>query len=490
MDLDGEELSVNEYYHKNPNRIAGRLVSRKGRYGAAKEMAVESTEIDPNEAIRELFRDLAKGDQIDKNLGQPQSSSQAQSPREQLLEELDKALDSSSKVPFSNVPAVSELYFEVERLSDLDSQVRDLSSAREADELREQVHAKYSDTVSKIGMSLHAMIHERRIERDARATKQILSLETHFDVEQNRKSSIKDRRYIASGVLTRSREAEILKRQAAIESTKTIQEAVNVSRNERGSIDVALVAKSLKVEPEEATQQMLDSGLAFAVPVDYENPEIGGETLVGREEFLSGNLGLKIDVLEEMLAREEFDDPEIKERYIRALDSLKEALPKPIPKEELIIKPTHWKTGVLTKKDIITVIASFMDLPAWLTENVEKYTYEVAGHFGFEVGEIEKNMGGTFRRFHDMGVPPFRDRGYVVSTEGRHHTVEKMRRGISIWKIISDIVNGNPTSIQRKYVRPNPSEDPALIEARYVSPRSGNPYWDGQEEQNLSLIHI
>ena len=318
MDIDGEELNVNEYYHKNPNRIAGRLVSRKGRYGSAKEMAVESTEVDPNEAIRELFRDLAKEGQIDKNLGQPQSSSQNQSPRERLFEELENALDTASKVPFSNVPGVSELYFEVEKLSDLDSQVRDLSSASEADTLREQVHEKYSDTVSKLGMSLHAMIHERRIERDSRATKQILSLETHLDVEQNRRSSVKERRYIASGVLTRSREAEILRRQAAIESTKTIQEAVNVSRNERGSIDVSLVAKSLRVDPEEARQQMLDSGLAFAVPVDYEDPEVGGETLVGREEFLSGNLGQKIDLLEEMMEREEFDDPEIKERYVQA----------------------------------------------------------------------------------------------------------------------------------------------------------------------------
>ena len=96
---------------------------------------------------------------------------------------------------------------------------------------------------------------------------------------------------------------------------ENVEDALNISMSYKGDIDVSMIANLLNISKDEATKQLIDSGLV------YENPTTG--LLEDSDEYLSGPVRTK---LEEAKKAAEAD-----EKFLRNVKSLEEVLPKDIP---------------------------------------------------------------------------------------------------------------------------------------------------------------
>ena len=380
---DGYE--INNYYISHPEIILGTLTKETGLYGA-EDITVKSDSRDLSEAINAAISRLPQDFYVN-----PEYSEETES-REEVEVDYDvkpmnlKAVngklymrvgDSMVEQPVPSFP--KDAYQRIAEMIEIRKQLRkvlDLQVEGCDDEVllkeQRQLGLKYDSFVKRFGY-INSKNNLRLFKPDGDSALLFACENVSDDEETVTKADVFTKRTIRP--------------YTAVTSTDDCFEALQISKNERGSVDISYIEELTKKDYDTVIKELGNAVFRNPVAVNPEDKYSGFETA---EEYLSGRVADKLQTAERMRQ----SSPDLID-YDKNIAALKEVQPAPVKASEIAVRVgTSWIDKELYKEFFCQLIA----LPYYMRDGIELYYNKHDGSW-----RVDRTTGYV-RNFRTMNV--------------------------------------------------------------------------------------
>ncbi len=380
-----EGYEINNYYIAHPEMILGTLVRETGLYGA-EDITVKPDGRDLSEAINAAISRLPQDFYVN-----PEPTEEAES-KEEVEVDYDvkpmnlKAVngklymrvgDSMVEQPVPSFP--KDAYQRIAEMIDIRKQIRkvlDLQVEGCSDEVLQreqwQLGARYDMFVKRFGY-INSKNNLRLFKPDGDSALLFACENVSDDEETVTKADVFTKRTIRP--------------YTAVTSTDDCFEALQISKNERGSVDISYIEELTKKDYETVLTELGNAVFRNPVAVNPEDKYSGFETA---EEYLSGRVVDKLQAAERMKqSNSDLID------YDKNISALREVQPTPVKASEIAVRVgTSWIDKELYKEFFCQLIA----LPYYMRDGIELYYNKHDGSW-----RVDRTTGYV-RNFRTMNI--------------------------------------------------------------------------------------
>ena len=380
---DGYE--INNYYISHPEMILGTLVKETGLYGA-EDITVKPDGRDLSEAINAAIGRLSQGFYVN-----PEPMEETES-REEVEVDYDvkpmnltavngkiymRMGDSMVEQPVPPFP--KDAYQRIAEMIEIRKQLRkvlDLQVEGCSDEVllkeQRQLGTKYDSFVKRFGY-INSKNNLRLFKPDGDSALLFACENVSEDEETVTKADVFTKRTIRP--------------YTAVTSTDDCFEALQISKNERGCVDISYIEELTKKDYDTVLNEL--GNAVFRNPVAV-NPEDKYSGFEAAEEYLSGRVADKLQTAERMKQ----SSPDLID-YDKNIAALKEVQPEPVKASEIAVRVgTSWIDKELYKEFFCQLIA----LPYYMRDGIELYYNKHDGSW-----RVDRTTGYV-RNFRTMNV--------------------------------------------------------------------------------------
>lgn len=355
-----EGFEVNNYYLKHPEMVLGTFAKETGLYGA-EDVTVKPDGRELSEAISEAISRLPKDFYIN-----PEYTEEADA-KEEIEVDYDvkpmnlKAVNGKVYMRVGDrmveqplPPFPKDAYQRIADMIDLRKQLRyvlDIQVEGCPDEIldREQrkLNAQYDRFVKRFG-NVNGKTNARLFKPDGDSALLFACENVSEDEETVTKADIFFKRTIRP--------------YTAVTSTDDCFEALQISKNERGAVDISYIEELTKKDYDTVLSELGNAVFRNPVAVNPEDKYSGFETA---EEYLSGRVADKLQTAE----RYKQDFPDLID-YDKNVAALKEVQPAPIKASDIAVRiGTSWIDKEIYKEFFCQLI----DMPYYMRDGIELY---------------------------------------------------------------------------------------------------------------------
>lgn len=380
-----EGYEINNYYIAHPEMVLGTLAKETGLYGA-EDITVKPDGRDLSEAINEAISRLPQDFYVNHEYAEETES------REEIEVDYDvkpmnlKAVngklymrvgDSMVEQPVPTFP--KDAYQRIVEMIAIRKQLRkvlDLQVEGCSDDVltREQwqLGARYDMFVKRFGY-INSKNNLRLFKPDGDSALLFACENVSDDEETVTKADVFTKRTIRP--------------YTAVTSTDDCFEALQISKNERGCVDISYIEELTKKDYETVLAELGNAVFRNPVAVNPEDKYSGFETA---EEYLSGRVTDKLQTAERMKQ----SSPDLID-YDKNIAALKEVQPAPVKASEIAVRVgTSWIDKELYKEFFCQLIA----LPYYMRDGIELYYNKHDGSW-----RVDRTTGYV-RNFRTMNV--------------------------------------------------------------------------------------
>ena len=380
---DGYE--INNYYISHPEMILGTLVKETGLYGA-EDITVKSDGRELSEAINAAIGRLPQGFYVN-----PERAEETET-HEKIEVDYDvkpmnltaingkiymRVGDSMVEQPVPPFP--KDAYQRIAEMIEIRKQLRkvlDLQVEGCSDEVllkeQRQLGTKYDSFVKRFGY-INSKNNLRLFKSDGDSALLFACENVSDDEETVTKADVFTKRTIRP--------------YTAVTSTDDCFEALQISKNERGSVDISYIEELTKKDYDTVIKELGNAVFRNPAAVNPEDKYSGFETA---EEYLSGRVADKLQTAERM----KLNSPDIID-YDKNIAALKEVQPAPVKASEIAVRVgTSWIDKELYKEFFCQLIA----LPYYMRDGIELYYNKHDGSW-----RVDRTTGYV-RNFRTMNV--------------------------------------------------------------------------------------
>ena len=355
-----EGFEVNNYYLKHPEMVLGTFAKETGLYGA-EDVTVKPDGRELSESISEAISRLPKDFYIN-----PEYTEEAEA-KEEVEVDYDvkpmnlKAVNGKVYMRVGDrmveqplPPFPKDAYQRISDMIDLRKQLRyvlDIQVEGCSDEIleREQrkLNAQYDRFVKRFG-NVNGKTNARLFKPDGDSALLFACENVSEDEETVTKADIFFKRTIRP--------------YTAVTSTDDCFEALQISKNERGAVDISYIEELTKKDYDTVISELGNAVFRNPVAVNPEDKYSGFETA---EEYLSGRVADKLQTAE----RYRQDFPDLID-YDKNVAALKEVQPAPIKASDIAVRiGTSWIDKEIYKEFFCQLI----DMPYYMRDGIELY---------------------------------------------------------------------------------------------------------------------
>ena len=380
-----EGYEINNYYIAHPEMVLGTLVKETGLYGA-EDITVKPDGRELSEAINAAIGRLPQDFYVN-----PEPMEETES-REEVEVDYDvkpmnltavngriymRVGDSMVEQPVPPFP--KDAYQRIAEMIEIRKQLRkvlDLQVEGCSDEVllkeQRQLGAKYDGFVKRFGY-INSKNNLRLFKSDGDSALLFACENVSDDEETVTKADVFTKRTIRP--------------YTAVTSTDDCFEALQISKNERGSVDISYIEELTKKDYDTVLAELGNAVFRNPVAVNPEDKYSGFETA---EEYLSGRVVDKLQMAERMKQ----SSPDLID-YDKNIAALKEVQPEPVKASEIAVRVgTSWIDKELYKEFFCQLIA----LPYYMRDGIELYYNKHDGSW-----RVDRTTGYV-RNFRTMNV--------------------------------------------------------------------------------------
>lgn len=380
-----EGYEINNYYISHPEMILGTLVKETGLYGA-EDITVKPDGRDLSEAINTAISRLPQDFYVN-----PEHAEETES-REEVEVDYDvkpmnltavngkiymRVGDSMVEQPVPPFP--KDAYQRIAEMIEIRKQLRkvlDLQVEGCSDEVllkeQRQLGARYDGFVKRFGY-INSKNNLRLFKSDGDSALLFACENVSDDEETVTKADVFTKRTIRP--------------YTAVTSTDDCFEALQISKNERGSVDISYIEELTKKDYDTVIKELGNAVFRNPAAVNPEDKYSGFETA---EEYLSGRVTDKLQTAERMKQ----SSPNLID-YDKNISALKEVQPTPVKASEIAVRVgTSWIDKELYKEFFCQLIA----LPYYMRDGIELYYNKHDGSW-----RVDRTTGYV-RNFRTMNV--------------------------------------------------------------------------------------
>ena len=376
-----EGYEINNYYIAHPEMVLGTLVKETGLYGA-EDITVKPDGRDLSEAINAAISRLPQDFYVN-----PEPTEEAES-KEEVEVDYDvkpmnlKAVngklymrvgDSMVEQPVPTFP--KDAYQRIAEMIAIRKQLRkilDLQVEGCSDDVltREQwqLGARYDMFVKRFGY-INSKNNLRLFKPDGDSALLFACENVSDDEETVTKADVFTKRTIRP--------------YTAVTSTDDCFEALQISKNERGSIDISYIEELTKKDYDTVLAELGNAVFRNPAAVNPEDKYSGFETA---EEYLSGRVVDKLQTAERMKQ----SNPDLID-YDKNISALREVQPSPVKASDIAVRVgTSWIDKELYKEFFCELIG----MPYYYRDGVELYYNKHDGSWRIDRTQYARNYGG------------------------------------------------------------------------------------------------
>ena len=380
---DGYE--INNYYISHPEMILGTLVKETGLYGA-EDITVKSDGRELSEAINAAIGRLPQDFYVN-----PERAEETETCEEVEVDYDVKPMNltavngkiymrvGDSMVEQPVPPFPKDAYQRIAEMIEIRKQLRkvlDLQVEGCSDEVllkeQRQLGAKYDGFVKRFGY-INSKNNLRLFKSDGDSALLFACENVSDDEEAVTKADVFTKRTIRP--------------YTAVTSTDDCFEALQISKNERGSVDISYIEELTKKDYDTVIKELGNAVFRNPAAVNPEDKYSGFETA---EEYLSGRVADKLQTAERMKQ----SSPNLID-YDKNISALKEVQPAPVKASDIAVRVgTSWIDKELYKEFFCQLIA----LPYYMRDGIELYYNKHDGSW-----RVDRTTGYV-RNFRTMNV--------------------------------------------------------------------------------------
>ena len=376
-----EGYEINNYYISHPKMVLGTLAKETGLYGA-EDITVKPDGRELSEAINGAISRLPRDFYVN-----PEYSEETES-KEEVEVDYDvkpmnlKAVngklymrvgDSMVEQPVPTFP--KDAYQRISEMIAIRKQIRkvlDLQVEGCSDDVltREQwqLGAKYDMFVKRFGY-INSKNNLRLFKPDGDSALLFACENVSDDEETVTKADVFTKRTIRP--------------YTAVTSTDDCFEALQISKNERGCVDISYIEELTKKDYETVLAELGNAVFRNPVAVNPEDKYSGFETA---EEYLSGRVVDKLQAAERMRQ----SNPDLID-YNKNISALREVQPTPVKASDIAVRVgTSWIDKELYKEFFCELIG----MPYYYRDGVELYYNKHDGSWRIDRTQYARNYGG------------------------------------------------------------------------------------------------
>ena len=380
-----EGYEINNYYISHPEMVLGTLAKETGLYGA-EDITVKPDGRDLSEAINAAISRLPQDFYVN-----PEHAEETES-REEVEVDYDvkpmnltavngkiymRVGDSMVEQPVPPFP--KDAYHRIAEMIEIRKQLRkvlDLQVEGCSDEVllkeQRQLGTKYDGFVKRFGY-INSKNNLRLFKSDGDSALLFACENVSDDEETVTKADVFTKRTIRP--------------YTAVTSTDDCFEALQISKNERGSVDISYIEELTKKDYDTVIKELGNAVFRNPAAVNPEDKYSGFETA---EEYLSGRVTDKLQTAERMKQ----SSPNLID-YDKNISALKEVQPAPVKASEIAVRVgTSWIDKELYKEFFCQLIA----LPYYMRDGIELYYNKHDGSW-----RVDRTTGYV-RNFRTMNV--------------------------------------------------------------------------------------
>lgn len=380
-----EGYEINNYYIAHPEKVLGTLAKETGLYGA-EDITVKPDGRDLSEAINTAISRLPQDFYVN-----PEHAEETES-REEVEVDYDvkpmnltavngkiymRVRDSMVEQPVPPFP--KDAYQRIAEMIEIRKQLRkvlDLQVEGCSDDVltREQwqLGARYDMFVKRFGY-INSKNNLRLFKPDGDSALLFACENVSEDETSVTKADVFTKRTIRP--------------YTAVTSTDDCFEALQISKNERGSVDISYIEELTKKDYDTVLTELGNAVFRNPVAVNPEDKYSGFETA---EEYLSGRVADKLQTAERMKQ----SSPNLID-YDKNISALKEVQPAPVKASDIAVRVgTSWIDKELYKEFFCQLIA----LPYYMRDGIELYYNKHDGSW-----RVDRTTGYV-RNFRTMNV--------------------------------------------------------------------------------------
>ena len=376
-----EGFEVNNYYIAHPEMILGTLAKETGLYGA-EDITVKPDGRDLSEAINAAISRLPQDFYVN-----PEYAEETES-REDVEVDYDvkpmnlKAVngklymrvgDSMVEQPVPTFP--KDAYQRIAEMIAIRKQIRkvlDLQVEGCSDEVLQreqwQLGARYDMFVKRFGY-INSKNNLRLFKPDGDSALLFACENVSEDEATVTKADVFTKRTIRP--------------YTAVTSTDDCFEALQISKNERGSVDISYIEELTKKDYDTVLAELGNAVFRNPVAVNPEDKYSGFETA---EEYLSGRVADKLQTAERIRQ----SNPDLID-YDKNISALREVQPSPVKASDIAVRVgTSWIDKELYKEFFCELIG----MPYYYRDGVELYYNKHDGSWRIDRTQYARNYGG------------------------------------------------------------------------------------------------
>ena len=380
-----EGYEINNYYITHPEMILGTLAKETGLYGA-EDITVKLDGRELSEAINAAISRLPQDFYVN-----PEYTEETESKEEVEVDYDVKPMNltavngkiymrvGDSMVEQPVPPFPKDAYQRIAEMIEIRKQLRkvlDLQVEGCSDEVllkeQRQLGAKYDGFVKRFGY-INSKNNLRLFKPDGDSALLFACENVSDDEETVTKADVFTKRTIRP--------------YTAVTSTDDCFEALQISKNERGSVDISYIEELTKKDYDTVIKELGNAVFRNPAAVNPEDKYSGFETA---EEYLSGRVADKLQMAERMKQ----SSPDLID-YDKNIAALKDVLPAPVKASEIAVRVgTSWIDKELYKEFFCQLIA----LPYYMRDGIELYYNKHDGSW-----RVDRTTGYV-RNFRTMNV--------------------------------------------------------------------------------------
>lgn len=380
-----EGYEINDYYIAHPEMILGTLAKETGLYGA-EDITVKPDGRDLSEAINAAISRLPQGFYVN-----PERAEETETCEEVEVDYDVKPMNltavngkiymrvGDSMVEQPVPPFPKDAYQRIAEMIEIRKQLRkvlDLQVEGCSDEVllkeQRQLGTKYDGFVKRFGY-INSKNNLRLFKPDGDSALLFACENVSDDEETVTKADVFTKRTIRP--------------YTAVTSTDDCFEALQISKNERGSVDISYIEELTKKDYDTVIKELGNAVFRNPAAVNSEDKYSGFETA---EEYLSGRVADKLQTAERMKQ----SSPKLID-YDKNISALKEVQPAPVKASEIAVRVgTSWIDKELYKEFFCQLIA----LPYYMRDGIELYYNKHDGSW-----RVDRTTGYV-RNFRTMNV--------------------------------------------------------------------------------------
>lgn len=380
-----EGYEINNYYISHPEKVLGTLAKETGLYGA-EDITVKPDGRELSEAINAAIGRLPQDFYVN-----PERAEETETCKEVEVDYDVKPMNltavngkiymrvGDSMVEQPVPPFPKDAYQRIAEMIEIRKQLRkvlDLQVEGCSDEVllkeQRQLGAKYDGFVKRFGY-INSKNNLRLFKPDGDSALLFACENVSDDEETITKTDVFTKRTIRP--------------YTAVTSTDDCFEALQISKNERGSVDISYIEELTKKDYDTVIKELGNAVFRNPAAVNPEDKYSGFETA---EEYLSGRVTDKLQTAERMKQ----SSPNLID-YDKNISALKEVQPAPVKASEIAVRVgTSWIDKELYKEFFCQLIA----LPYYMRDGIELYYNKHDGSW-----RVDRTTGYV-RNFRTMNV--------------------------------------------------------------------------------------